>query len=327
MKVKEPTLKQMPLLEYTLRRWAHRLAQKLGIPTDTVDEKWDEIVDPNLTYWENKERVKEYLLSLAKHEELLGVKEYIAEIEKVEDEEIHRQLEHLIYTVRDILEGNTDSDYYLIAEASSLLEQPLKNLVQELSDWKSFLANRSYLKKYSVLINELIDYELRLGAYVAKNPQTKVKDIVGKYDEIMETLAKSKVEIEEEEVVLRPIIVKKAPKKVKPLVEEKEEKKEEEVEKVEEKEEKLTESEFIKEIEIKLNEYKKLPLKERYEKLKQLKPAIQQLLKFDTFEARALAYYYKQMIYPLIGYYGSKQDEEEFKFLRYVKPVIEYVWR
>ena len=327
----EPTLKEMPLLEYTLKRYAYNLAKRLGISTDLVDEKWDEIVDKNLTYWENKERVKEYLLNLARPEKRLEAKEFMAEIERYEEETIHRQLEYLLYTLRDILQGNTYSEYYELAESSGLLDEPISRWIKDIESWKWIAIRGSYVKKFQSLIDELIEIQLRLSAYEARHGDVPIKELVGKWDELFEELVKTEVKVEEEEIELRPIIVRRKGIQAKlPIEEAKEEVKEVEKELEEAKVkpiEEMTETEsleLIKELEQKIKAYTKLPMKERYKKLKELKPQIEKILKLDMFEAKALAYYYKQAVYPLSVYF---KESEEFRFLKDVKPVIEVIWR
>lgn len=320
----EPTLEEMPLLEYTLKRYAKRLARRLGLAEDIVEEKWDVWVDGSLTYWENKARIQQELLKLAKPERKFEAKEYVSELERYEEEEIHKQLEYLLYTLRDILEGNTSSDYYIMAEEMNLLEEPISRWIQELEDWKNTVIRKTFIRKYQSLLNELVQIQLRLKAYKAKHGDVPIKELVGKWDKLFEDLATSKVTIEEEEVeLIKPIVVEK-PTTLKKLEIEEEEEKE-----IKKTLEEMTESEaieYFKQLEAEIKKATKLPLKQSYERLKKLAPEIKKIVEspaYQTmFEAQAVAYYFKQAFYPLVVYY---KERDKYKWLLNVKSPVKVV--
>jgi len=308
----EPTLEQMPLLEYTLKRYAYGLAKRLGVATDIVDEKWDVWVDKRLTYHENKERVKRELMRLGKKE---FTKEFEAELKRQEGEEIHRQLTNLLETLKSILYGETDRIEFKIAEETGLLEEPISKWVEEIDRWKYVTIRESLTRELSTILEPLLSIQLKLAKYKTTHGDVPISELVGKMDILSEEIVKTDVEVEEEEVQLRPIIVPKR-RKLKPL------EIEEEKPRVEKKIEEMTESEvmeLIDDLYKRIKSYTKLPLRQRYAKLKELKPQIKQLLKFETFEVKALAHYYKQAVYPLAVYF---KEEDEFRFLAYVEPVI-----
>lgn len=347
-KGEEPTLEEMPLLEHNLKRYAYRLAERPGVPKDLVDENWDKWVSGNLTYKEAKRIVVEHLMELASPERRYEAKEFLTELDKRQDEEIHRQVENLIYTVRDILEGNEYSDYFEIARDSGLFDQPLRNLLIELEDWKTFIVKKTYVRKYSSLVNDLMDLIGKIAIYLAKHPNAKVGDIVGKYSEILEMQARSsiKVEPEEVEIQLKPIIVKKP----KPLTEFKEkaetveEKKpisateevKELTEEVEREEEKIPEEVSLPKTEseaVKLASY----LKDLIDKIRlldderafyfveKLKPLIKKLVEVGGYtnipELWMALWEYKSLAFPLSAKFGKRS---EFAFLKKVKCPLEF---
>jgi len=334
-KGEEPTLEEMPLLEYNLKRYAYRLAERLGVAKDLIDEKWDEWVSGNLTYKEAKRIVTEEILKLAEPEKRYLAKEYINELERRQDEEVHRQLEHLIYTIRDVLEGNEYSEYFELARDMGILDKPLKYLYQELEDWKTFIVKRTYIHKYTSLVNELMDYIGKISLFLAKHPDAKVSDVVGKYEEILQMQAEAKREIkpesEEVEIELKPLVVPKYKK----LIEEEEEKKEKEEieEEVKEEEEEIeesvikTESDAIriaKKLELVLSAIESLPTNKQWEAIEKLRPWIEKIIKEGNVTAIPelwnAIWHYKAIALPLAT---AKGKYKQYAFLKKIKcPVV-----
>jgi len=320
----ELKLSQMPLLEYNLKRYALNLAKRLKIAQDIVLEKWDEWVDRELTYIENKERVKRALLNLAKFEEKAETKEFLNELRAKEGEDLHRQIQWFIETIYSILNGDTSSEFYQLAESTGILEHKVSSLLKEIENFKQLLISSGFVKQYSDLFTELNEIEKLIKVYLNKYGNTAISGLTDKIEELEEITEQSKQKtkevIEEVEITLKPIIVEKKGKL------------EEWVSKskvVGFEVGNLTESELLniaKEIESEISKSLKCRLDIRYNMLKRLNTIIKKLVNSGNFESIPELWYaiwrYKSVILPLSVVAGERQN---YDYLSKVKCPLEVV--